>query len=343
METNAPSSAAAIVAGRIHRPGELGRLRRLDRCATGDGFLAVAAIDHPSVLLRTTDGVRPDAHEAAQLKLRVIRALVPQASGLLLDPEFSIAQATVSGALPGTVGMIANIERMRETEDGFERTVDLRPDWTPDRIAAVGADGAKFVFFHRAEAPESSGDVERVNELVTACHAVGLPCIIEPLWYPLEGEDVADPTIQRARAEAVVASAARFAACGADVMKMQFPGVVTDAAARADAAAAARDLDAILDIPWVLLSEGVGYEDFAVQLELAAAAGASGFMAGRAVWKEAVATGGADHALALAADRLANLTAIIRAQGRPWREPVASGQVEAALAPSWWTATPGSA
>lgn len=338
MESNAPSPAE-IIAGRIDRPGDLGRLRRLDRCATEDGFLAVAAIDHPAVLLRSADGLLPDAHEAAQLKLKVIRALAPQASGLLLDPEFSIAQATVSGALPGSVGMIANIERMRETEDGFERIVDLRPDWTPDRIAATGADGAKFVFFHRAEAPEASGDVERVGELAVACHAVGLPCIIEPLWYPLDGEDVADPTVQRARAEAIVASAARFAACGADVMKMQFPGAVEDAAARADAASAATDLDAALDVPWVLLSEGVGYEEFAVQLELAAAAGASGFMAGRAVWKEAVATGGADDAVALAADRLARLTAIVRAQGRPWREPVASGRVDASLAPSWWMAT----
>jgi tagatose-1,6-bisphosphate aldolase len=273
-----------------------------------------------------------------QLKMKVIRALAPEASGFLLDPEFSIAHATVSGVLPGSVGMIANIERMRETEDGFERTVDLRPDWTPNRIAAAGADGAKFVFFHRAEEREASGDVERVRALVADCHAVGLPCIIEPLWYPLDGEDVADPKVQRARAEAIVASAARFAACGADVMKMQFPGTVGDAAARADAASAAQDLDAILDVPWVLLSEGVGFDDFAVQLELAAAGGASGFMAGRAVWKEAVATGGSDEAVALAAQRLAQLTAIIRADGRPWREPVAVAQVDASVAPSWWTA-----
>lgn len=338
MDTNAASPAAAILAGHIQGPGDLGRLRRLDRCATEDGFLAVAAIDHPAVLLRTSEGERPDAHAAAQLKMKVIRALAPAASGLLLDPEFSIAQAALSRVLPGSVGMIANIERMRETEDGFERTVDLRPDWTPDRIVAAGADGAKFVFFHRAEGPDAASDVERVRALVAACHAVGLPCIIEPLWYPIGDEDVTDPAVQRARAEAIVASAARFAECGADVMKMQFPGAVGDAAARADAASAVKDLDAVLDVPWVLLSEGVGFDDFAAQLELAAPAGASGFMAGRAVWKEAVASGGSDEAVAMAVDRLAQLTAIIRAEGRPWREPVAIAEVEANLAPSWWTA-----
>ncbi len=338
METNAPSTSARTVPTRIDRPGDLGRLRRLDRCATEGGFLAVAAIDHPAGLLRSTDGARPDAQTAAQLKLKVISALAPLASGFLLDPEFSIAQAILSGALPGSVGMIANIERMRETPDGFERTVDLRPDWTPDRIAAAGADGAKFVFFHRVEGPEAASDVERAAKLVADCHAVGLPCIIEPLWYPLDGEDVGDPAVQRARARAIIEAAARFAACGADVMKMQFPGAVGDAATRADAVAAAEELDAALDVPWVLLSEGVGYEEFAVQLELAAAAGASGFMAGRAVWKEAVASGGAETAVALAADRLAQLTAIIRAQGRPWRERVATEQVDASLTPSWWTA-----
>lgn len=332
------SSATGGAIRRIEGPGGLGRLRRLDRCATEDGFLAVAAMDHPRVLLASADGVRPDAREAVQLKLKVIRALASHASGLLLDPELSIAQATVSGALPGSVGMISNIERMRETEDGFERTVDLRPDWTPDRIAATGADGAKFVFFHRTEGREAQSDVQRVTQLVRDCHAVGLPCIIEPLWYPLEGEDVGEPAVRHARARAIVDAAAKFAACGADVMKVQFPGAADDAAARADAAAAAKELDAALAVPWVLLSEGVGYDDFSVQLELAASAGASGFMAGRAVWKEAVATGGAEDAIALAGKRLEQLTAIMRAGGRPWRERVAPDQVDAALAPSWWTA-----
>ena len=41
-------------------------------------------------------------------------------------------------------------------------------------------------------------------------------------------------------------------------------------------------------VPWVLLSAGVSYDTFLKQVRVACEAGASGVMAGRAVWKEAV-------------------------------------------------------
>jgi len=39
-------------------------------------------------------------------------------------------------------------------------------------------------------------------------------------------------------------------------------------------------------IPWVLLSAGVNFATFQRQVEIACEAGASGFVAGRAIWKE---------------------------------------------------------
>jgi tagatose-1,6-bisphosphate aldolase len=197
----------------------------------------------------------------------------------------------------------------------------------------------KFVFFHRAERPDAIDEHRRVRDLVAACHAVGLPCVIEPLWYPLDGEDPSDPDVVRARARAIVTEAAEFASCGADVLKVQFPGEVRDVATRAQARAACRELDECLRVPWVLLSESVAYSDFAVQLELAAAAGASGFMAGRAVWSEVVTSGGGRVAIASAADRLAALTALLRANGRPWRERVPPADVASHVVPDWWSAS----
>ncbi|MDQ3399188.1 MAG: hypothetical protein M3511_15775, partial [Deinococcota bacterium] len=45
-----------------------------------------------------------------------------------------------------------------------------------------------------------------------------------------------------------------------------------------------REMDGVAGVPWVLLSAGVGPREFALNLELASQAGASGFLAGRAVW-----------------------------------------------------------
>ena len=39
-------------------------------------------------------------------------------------------------------------------------------------------------------------------------------------------------------------------------------------------------------VPWVILSAGVDIEEFLINVEIASESGASGFLAGRAVWKE---------------------------------------------------------
>ncbi len=47
-----------------------------------------------------------------------------------------------------------------------------------------------------------------------------------------------------------------------------------------------KELDQASRLPWVLLSAGVDFESFRIQVEIACKAGASGFLAGRALWQE---------------------------------------------------------
>ena len=71
---------------------------------------------------------------------------------------------------------------------------------------------------------------------------------------------------------------------------------------------------------WLLLSAGVTYDKFMVQTEIAAKAGSAGFIAGRAVWDAAAAEEAPvrEKGIGVAADRLARLTAVVHAHGRPW-------------------------
>lgn len=313
----------------------LGTLRRLSRLADRDGFLHVAAIDHPENYLALFD---PDIsrvpHETVVAsKLELVAEMARHASALLLDPVWSLGQAILTGDLPGSVGLIAPIERLTYapgTRLGWDRDVRPRPGWGPAQIAAVGADAAKFILFYRAELTDvAAAQRELVAGLAAACREHRLPLVVEPIWYPLDGEDPADDRVRRARAEAIVAAAAEFAAAGADVLKVQFPGD----------AGAARELDAAVPVPWVLLSEGAGFDDFAVQMETCARAGASGYIAGRAVWGDAVGRlpeAGRRAAVARAGRRLATLNEIVRAHGRPWHERLPVAEAAAALPPDWY-------
>ena len=326
-------------------PQRIGTVRRLARLASPDGYFLVAALDHPEnyLALFDQDIARVPYDVVVRSKLELATALAPHASALLLDPVFSHAQAIATGTVPGPVGILAALDMLRYTPDtppGWDPDTRLRPGWDPAAVARTGADGGKLVVLYRTELDELAARQRAlVADLAVACRAVALPLVIEPIWYPLPGEDPTDPQLARRRADAIVASGAEFAALGADIMKMQLPGSVASAAQRASATAAARELDSTLRVPWVLLSEGAGYDDFAVQMRIAAQAGASGYMAGRAVWGDAVgnlAPADRSTALARAGDRLVALNAIVRGHGRPWVERIAVEQAATALAPDWY-------
>jgi len=72
------------------------------------------------------------------------------------------------------------------------------------------------------------------------------------------------------------------------LLKMPFPAEFSH-----DAERICREISsASRAIPWVLLSAGCSYQDFTTRLGLASRAGCSGFIAGAAIWKDAVGLAG---------------------------------------------------
>jgi len=75
----------------------------------------------------------------------------------------------------------------------------------------------------------------------------------------------------------------------------------------------------VLPVSWKILSQGVSIVDFPGVVRVACAAGASGFLAGRAVWSDTLA----DPVPLLrgrAVDRLKALAEIVDNVARPWQE-----------------------
>ncbi|MBA3852506.1 MAG: hypothetical protein H0X59_09110, partial [Chloroflexi bacterium] len=71
--------------------------------------------------------------------------------------------------------------------------------------------------------------------------------------------------------------------------------------------------------PWVVLSAGVPLERFEAAVEAACRGGASGFLAGRAIWSDAIALDGLEARLeTVSAPRLARLGQLVDALARPW-------------------------
>src|SRR5689334_21523319 len=153
----------------------LGTVRRLARLASDDGFFLVAALDHPEnyLALFDKDVGRVPYDVVVRSKLELAAALVPHSSALLLDPVWSHGQAIATGTLPGRVGVIAALDNLRYLPDtplGWDPATRLRPGWTPEKAATLGADGVKLVVFYRAELDEPAARQRTlVAELVASC------------------------------------------------------------------------------------------------------------------------------------------------------------------------------
>jgi sulfofructosephosphate aldolase len=181
----------------------------------------------------------------------------------------------------------------------------------------LGATALKLLMPWMAGADEETHarQAATVEAFVDAAHDAGLPALVEAIVHggTRAGE-------QRATPEELLAAAAILAR-GADVYKAQVP--IHGGETPADVTALAREMTQVVRIPWVVLSTGVPDERFPELVAAACGGGASGFLAGRAIWSRAVAATDAASTRALLAGSvrdLDRLAAIVDAEARPWTE-----------------------
>ena len=209
--------------------------------------------------------------------------------------------------------------------DSSYRKTELIPAWTPEKIRKAGANAVKFMVYYH---PDSGGLAEELEQLiqrvVADCHQWDLPVFLEPMSYSLEAAVAKDSAeFAEARPAIVIETARRLSRTGADALKMEFPQDIKFNRDRAAWQASCAALSEASATPWVLLSAGVDFEQFKPQARVACEQGASGFLAGRAIWKEAAAMSPIDRAAFLqntARDRLRQLLEIAASSARPWTD-----------------------
>lgn len=182
----------------------------------------------------------------------------------------------------------------------------------PRRAKAAGAVALKLLVIWKRDGQQLRR-LELAEEFVRRANSAGLLSVLEPVVQPAPGED--DFELDTA----IVAAAEVLGAVRSDLYKAQVPsrgigdpdGIVKTCAR----------LTEILPIPWVVLSNGVARDDFPRAVELACTGGASGTLAGRALWTPALAADDPGPVLAgPCRDRLALIADIVHRTGRPWSE-----------------------
>jgi tagatose 1,6-diphosphate aldolase len=318
-------------------PGKLWCLRRL---SDERGFFKMTAVDQrPGVeaLVRQRRGTPKAAYEdVGEIKRQLIEALSPYSTAMLLDPGYAYPYA--ARQLDPRKGLLLTYEQWDSEETPRGRKTFAYPDWTVEKIKRAGADGVKLMLWWRPDASEEVKAHQRklVEDVGRECRRHDIAFLLEPLLYPFASESAAasgqkyeEDTTKRP--EMVVETAREFVheRYGIDIFKMESPvaaALVPDPAG-ADSPPCQRwfdELGQVIDRPWVMLSAGAPMEPFRRIVAHAFRAGASGYLAGRAIWWPSLEQNfpdGAAFRAAVESDGVPyarKLQDLLEATGKPW-------------------------
>jgi tagatose 1,6-diphosphate aldolase len=238
----------------------------------------------------------PRFEDVADIKAMIVEHLAPEATAVLLDPIWAYRRGI--GHVSPRQGLLLTLEdhAFRDTPQG--RYSSEIADWSVGHIKRYGADGVKVLAWYRPDAaPEVLAHQERfIRQIGEECRRHDICYLLEFLVYPLGG-DVGYAEDPQKYPEMVIESVRRFAGpeYGIDIFKLESPlpakGLPDPQAAGAEtqrAQALFDELGQACGRPWVMLSAGASAADFANVLTYAYRAGANGYLAGRAIWWEAM-------------------------------------------------------
>lgn len=309
------------------------QVRGLQTASTSSGILAVLAIDHRDSLRVELNRDDPDSVTPEQItdfKLDVIRELAPYASAVMLETEYSLPQAIESEALPGSVGFLAALEAQGYLSDPGAGPTTFLDDFDAAAAKRIGASAAKLLLHYNPHKTEhAAAQREVVKQAVAQCAEAGIALFLEPMFY-----DLADEADQRVQ---VVAAVRDLGPLGPDVLKLPFP-VHPSIDDIDEWRSACAEVESLSPVPWALLSAGVSFALYLRQLRCAVEAGCSGFMAGRALWREALEATGDERVRVLREEcrpKFLQLLAAVSSSQRSWDNPVSESGADPDL-PRWF-------
>jgi len=262
----------------VTHPTPTVRSAGLSRVARPSGAFAMLAVDQREAMraMFADHQTAPVTdQQLTDFKVAATRALTPYASAVLVDKQFAFDAVVDANAVAPTCGLIAAADHFIPGNDEFVTAVEIDHDVDPAGVRDQGAVAMKLLVIHRPDEPATTR-IAMVEDFVERCRTAGLVSIIEPVAKAPRQGGVWDWD------ECVVEAAKELGSLGADLYKAEVPlkgqGPADEIRRRC-----AQITDAVSS-PWVVLSSGVPADLFPQAVELACREGASGFLAGRAVW-----------------------------------------------------------
>ncbi len=316
-----------------------GKFEGIIHIASIEGLFMMVATDQRGSLKKMINPKDPGSVTPEQMK-EVKRDLIKYlagrgtqntASGVLVDPQFSYEREFLKSCeIKSYVGMLMGIESSGYGGQGeYAPKVSifdgLDAEGAVEKIKKRGGAAVKMLVYYRKNGPTHEHQEEMIRKVGEACKKFDIAFLLEPVAHPIEGEPhpKKEPEkFAKLKPDIVIETAEELTReeYGIDVLKSEFPLNLKYAKSlKQDPDVACRRLDTASRTPWVVLSAGVDYPEFKENVKYAARNGASGFLAGRAIWKEGVINKNLEQFLKTTGiERLNELSSIVREHGTPW-------------------------
>lgn len=285
-------------------------LRGYQQICGSNGAMLVIACDQRGAM-RSLLSSDPDQQKAiseqqlGRIKADITQYLASQASCVLVDPVCAVPDLVDDGIIARDTALLIGLDASGwdTTAEGY-RNSRLVEDINARRVRELGGNGGKIMVYLRADRPEANDhNLAILRHCIEDFSKEDLLLVVEFLTYQLEGESDAD---YKSKVPSLIFEGTKLSLdCGAKVLKIPYPG---------SPAACAAITEISGDVPWAVLSAGVDHATFLGQVADAMSNGASGVIAGRALWKDCISldrTVTREKLETLAVPRLREIQAVI--------------------------------
>jgi tagatose 1,6-diphosphate aldolase len=317
-------------------PGKFLGLRRL---ADANGRFKLLSVDQRGPVMTYCAAAREEEFERAAdvraAKRLLIETLGPKASAVLADPGHALMDAVT--VLAPDCGLIVTLEDDEYAEVRGSRMTRAIRHWSVSKARRLGANAVKVLVWRRPDQDAASlrNQMDFAKRVGDACFKYDMTYVLETMVYPLLNDDKKridyDDQPSR-RTEHVLDAVEEFAKpdYGVDLFRLESPLQEKDIPDYGDEAydtcrALFREMGRRAGRPWVLLSGGASPLEFREALRHAYDAGASGYLAGRAIWWDAFTRfpdfGAMEAALRRdSAHWMSDLNALTDKAAKPWTD-----------------------
>ncbi len=289
-----------------------GKFRGITKLADANGRFKMMAIDQRGSMVQALadtlnkDKIDVQYEEVAAIKTLITRVLASNATAVLTDPIYGHPYSIME--IPRDVALLLAYEASGYVNEGVaenERLSNPIENWSIAKARRAGADAIKLLAYYHPDASSETVKHQQafVRHVGDECQKHDLPFLLELVSYALEGT-TKSVAFAKQKPDLVIRSVEEFTdpSYKVDILKLEFPADLKytadyqnsdfyageSAYEIAEVREICQKLDEASTLPWVILSAGVDIAEFIENVRLATEAGASGFLCGRAIWKDAL-------------------------------------------------------